>query len=72
MTISYFNVSDDEFNLLAYFLVYFTLLYFNRPLIPTAVSSREDGAIDRLHVTVFEALNPVFFEGVLLFYNLTR
>ena len=72
MTIGYFNVSDDEFNLLAYFLVYFTLLYFNRPLIPTAVSSREDGAIDRLHVTVFEALNPVFFEGVLLFYNLTR
>ena len=60
MTISYFNVSDDEFNLLAYFLVYFTLLYFNRPLIPTAVSSREDDAIDRLQVTVFEALNPVF------------
>ena len=46
MTISYFNVSDDEFNLLAYFLVYFTLLYFKRPLIPTAVSSREDEAID--------------------------
>lgn len=46
MTIGYFNVSDDEFNLLAYFLVYFTLLYFNRPLIPTAVSSGEDEAID--------------------------
>ena len=58
---------------LTYLLTFlFTLLYFNRPLIPTAVSSREDGAIDRLHVTVFEALNPVFFEGVLLFYNLTR
>ena len=25
MTISYFNVSDDEFNLLAYFLVYIIL-----------------------------------------------
>ena len=46
MTIGYFNVSDDEFNLLAYFLVYFTLIYFNRPLIPTAVSWREDEAID--------------------------
>ena len=32
---------------LTYLLTFlFTLLYFNRPLIPTAVSSREDEAID--------------------------